>query len=182
MLYGLFALVTAVISGMMLTRLDRRNMLDARVDPGRLGGRYFDDESGREVVYRVKRLPIGMSVSWLAGYVSGALGIGGGILKVPTLNLWCGVPLRAAAATSGLMIGVTAVASIPIHYANGYILPGHAASAGARRAARIAGGILVRRSGTGAMAETADGVPAVLGLDAVPGQGPIVIDHCGRRV
>ena len=45
------------------------------------------------------------------------------------LNVWCGVPMRAAAATSGLMIGVTAVASVPIHYANGYILPGYAAAA-----------------------------------------------------
>jgi uncharacterized membrane protein YfcA len=113
----------------MLTRLDHRNVLDASTDPGRLGGRYHDDESGREVVYRVKRLPVGLSVSWLAGYISGAFGLGGGILKVPTLNLWCGVPMRAAAATSALMIGVTAVASVPLHYANGYILPGHAASA-----------------------------------------------------
>jgi uncharacterized protein len=129
LLYALFALVTAAISAIMLTRLDHRNVLDARSDPGRLGGRYFDDESGREVVYRVKRLPLGLSVSWLAGYISGAFGLGGGILKVPTLNLWCGVPMRAAAATSALMIGVTAVASVPIHYANGYILPGHAASA-----------------------------------------------------
>ena len=61
--------------------------------------------------------------------ISGLLGIGGGILKVPVLNVWCGVPMRAAAATSGLMIGVTAVASVPIHYANGYILPGYAAAA-----------------------------------------------------
>jgi uncharacterized protein len=129
LLYALFAFVTAAIAAIMLTRLDRRNVLDATTDPGRLGGRYHDDESGREVVYRVKRLPVGLSVSWLAGYISGAFGIGGGILKVPVLNVWCGVPLRAAAATSGLMIGVTAVASVPIHYANGYVLPGYAASA-----------------------------------------------------
>jgi uncharacterized membrane protein YfcA len=69
-----------------------------------------------------------MSVSWLAGYVSGALGIGGGILKVPTLNLWCGARCARRRRAASL-IGVTAVASIPIHYANGYILPGHAASA-----------------------------------------------------
>ena len=88
-------------------------MLDAPTDPGRLGGRFYDDESGREVVYRVKRLPVALGVSALAGVVSGSLGIGGGILKVPMLNAWCGVPLRAAAATSALMIGVTAAASVP---------------------------------------------------------------------
>jgi uncharacterized protein len=129
LLYSLFALVTASMAGIMLARLDRRNVLDVSADPGRLGGRYHDDESGRDVVYRVKRLPVGLTVSCIAGYISGAFGLGGGILKVPVLNASCGVPMRAAAATSGLMIGVTAVASVPIHYANGYILPGYAGSA-----------------------------------------------------
>ena len=58
-----------------------------------------------------------------------AFGIGGGILKVPALNAWCGVPIRAAAATSSLMIGVTAVASVPIQYAHGYVNPPLAAGA-----------------------------------------------------
>jgi uncharacterized protein len=124
-----FAVVTALIAVLMLTRLDRRNVLDASVDPGPLGGRYYEEESGCEVVYRVKRLPVAMVVSGIAGIISGTLGIGGGILKVPMLNAWCGVPLRAAAATSALMIGVTAVASVPIQYAHGYIHPPLAASA-----------------------------------------------------
>ena len=70
-----------------------------------------------------------MLASLAAGGVSAALGIGGGILKVPVLNAWCGVPMRAAAATSALMIGVTAVASAPIQYARGYINPPLAAAA-----------------------------------------------------
>jgi uncharacterized membrane protein YfcA len=124
-----FAVVTALIAVLMLTRLDRRNVLDASIDPGVLGGRYYEEESGREVVYRVKRLPVAMLVSASAGIVSGSLGIGGGILKVPMLNAWCGVPLRAAAATSSLMIGVTAVASVPLQFAHGYIQPPLAAAA-----------------------------------------------------
>ena len=63
LLYALFALLAAGISTLMLTRLGHRNVLDARSDPGRLGGRYFDDESGCEIAYRVKRLPVAMSVS-----------------------------------------------------------------------------------------------------------------------
>ena len=70
-----------------------------------------------------------LGVSFLAGNVSAAFGIGGGILKVPVLNAWCGVPMRAAAATSALMIGVTAAASVPIHYAHGYVNPPLAAAA-----------------------------------------------------
>ncbi len=124
-----FAIITAAISAIMLSRLDRRNVLDTTVDPGVLGGRYYEDESGREITYRVHHLPMALAASFVAGNISGFLGIGGGILKVPVLNAWCGVPMRAAAATSALMIGVTAVASVPIHYANGYIRPPLAAAA-----------------------------------------------------
>jgi uncharacterized membrane protein YfcA len=125
----LFAIVTAAIAVLMLTRLEKRNVLEANADIGRLGGRFFEDESGREVAYRVRRLPVGMLASLLAGAISGTLGLGGGILKVPILNAWCGVPMRAAAATSALMIGVTAVSSVPIQYAHGYIDPPLAAAA-----------------------------------------------------
>jgi uncharacterized membrane protein YfcA len=119
-----FAIITAFIAAIMLSRLDQRNViLDPGAQPGTLGGRFYDEESGQEIVYRVKRMPAALAVSFVAGNVSGAFGIGGGILKVPALTAWCGVPMRAAAATSSLMIGVTAVASVPIQYANGYVIP-----------------------------------------------------------
>jgi uncharacterized protein len=125
----IFAVVTTAIAILMLTRLDRRNVLDASLSPGALGARFHDDDTGRDVVYQVRRLPLGMSASFLAGYVSGTLGIGGGILKVPVLNAWCGVPMRAAAATSALMIGVTAAASAPQYFARGDVNPPVAAAA-----------------------------------------------------
>jgi uncharacterized membrane protein YfcA len=125
----LFAIVTAGIAAMTISRLERRNVLEAEADIGALGGRFYDEDTGREVSYRVKRLPVALLASLLAGSVSGALGIGGGILKVPVLNAWCGVPMRAAAATSALMIGVTAVSSVPLQYARGYVTPPLAAAA-----------------------------------------------------
>jgi uncharacterized protein len=118
----IFASVTAFIAIIMLSRLDRRNViLDTAVDSGRLGGRFHEEESGGPVVYRLKRVPLAALVSVVGGYVSGILGIGGGILQVPALNAWCGVPIRAAAATSAVMIGVTAAASAPIFYGRGDI-------------------------------------------------------------
>ena len=126
-LFGAVAMVVAVI---MLTRLQRRNViLDPSVDPGVLGGRFHEDESGCTVTYRVKRLPLALVASFVAGNVSSLLGIGGGIIKVPILNAWCGVPLRAAAATSAFMIGVTATAGAVIYYGRGQIAPVLAASA-----------------------------------------------------
>ncbi len=119
-LFIMFSVVLAAITLLMLYRLERRNViLDPTAEPGPLGGRFYEEESAREVVYRVRRLPLGLFVSMVAGFVSGSLGIGGGILQVPALNAWCGVPLRAAAATSAVMIGVTAVSSVPLYYARG---------------------------------------------------------------
>ena len=126
----LFGMVAAVIAVIMLTRLQRRNViLDPNADPGVLGGRYHEDESGGVVTYRVKRVPVALVASFLAGNVSSLLGIGGGIVKVPVLNAWCGVPLRAAAATSAFMIGVTATAGAVIYFGHGQLIPALAAAA-----------------------------------------------------
>ena len=62
-----------------------------------------------------------MLVAFIAGVLASFIGIGGGILIVPALNSMCGVPLRVAAATSVLMIGVTAVPAAIAHYHLGYM-------------------------------------------------------------
>jgi uncharacterized membrane protein YfcA len=119
-LQRLFGVVTIVTAGAVLSRINRRNViLDPAADPGTLGGRFLDEESGTMVTYRVRRLPVGLLASFLAGNVSSLLGVGGGVLKVPALNTWCGVPVRAAAATSAFMIGVTATGGAIIYYGRG---------------------------------------------------------------
>lgn len=125
-----FSAVTAGIAAIMLSRLEKRNVIpDGAVEPGTFGGRFYEEESGRQVVYRLRRLPLALGVSLAAGSISGLLGIGGGILQVPALNAWCGVPMRAAAATSAVMIGITAAASAPLYYARGDIIAPVAAAA-----------------------------------------------------
>ena len=129
-LQRLFGIVAVVVAIIMLTRLRRRNViLDPAADPGILGGRYYEDESRTTVTYRVRRLPVALVASFIAGNVSSLLGIGGGIVKVPILNAWCGIPLRAAAATSAFMIGVTATAGAVIYYGHGQLEPTLAAAA-----------------------------------------------------
>ena len=119
-LQRLFGVVAAVVAIIMLGRLQRRNViLDPLADPGVLGGRFYEEESGGTVTYRVKRLPVALGASFVAGNLSSLLGIGGGVIKVPALNAWCGVPLRAAAATSAFMIGVTATGGAIIYYGRG---------------------------------------------------------------
>jgi uncharacterized membrane protein YfcA len=126
----LFGAVAAIVAFVMLGRLGRRNViLDPSVDPGPLGGRYYEEESRATVSYRIKRLPVALLASFAAGNVSSLLGIGGGVIKVPALNAWCGVPLRAAAATSAFMIGVTATAGAVIYYGRGQLVAPLAAAA-----------------------------------------------------
>jgi uncharacterized membrane protein YfcA len=125
----IFALVTAMIGATTLMRINRRNVLASDGEPGPLGGRYVDQERGGPVAYRVRRVPLALAASFIAGNVSSLLGIGGGVIKVPILNAWCGVPVRAAAATSAFMIGVTAAGGAIIYYGNNQLIPSLAAAA-----------------------------------------------------
>jgi hypothetical protein len=84
---------------------------------------YYEETLKKRIDYRVVKLPAGLSLSFLAGIFSGLLGVGGGIIKVPALNVIMGVPLKAATATSNFMIGITAVVSSIIYFYNGYINP-----------------------------------------------------------
>lgn len=119
-----------------------------------LGGAYMDLGHHRLVAYRAVRLWIGWAVSLLAGLLSGLLGVGGGFLKVPAMNLGMKVPIKVAAATSNFMIGVTAVASLFVYFTRGYVVPFVAAPlalgvavgayAGARSSQRFSGRVLGR--------------------------------------
>jgi uncharacterized membrane protein YfcA len=125
--FGVVAMAVAIV---MLSRINRRNViLDPAADPGRLGGRFLDADSGKVVTYRIKRMPLALFASFVAGNLSSMLGIGGGVVKVPVLNAWCGMPMRAAAATSALMIGVTATGGAIIYYGHGDLQPLAAAPA-----------------------------------------------------
>jgi len=117
----IFGTLAVVIAGVMFVRLNRRNVMPQGADIGTLGGRFLDFDTGEEVVYRVKRLPVALAVSFSAGALTALVGIGGGILIVPMLNSLCGVPLRVAAATSVFMVGVTAVPSLTFHWAGGFL-------------------------------------------------------------
>lgn len=124
----LFALLTGVIGVVTLARLSHAEPA-VEEDPGTLGGSYRDAALDRVVTYRVRRLPLALFASLLAGNISTLLGVGGGIVKVPVLNAWCGVPMRAAAATSAFMIGVTATSGAVIYYGRGDLVPELAAAA-----------------------------------------------------
>jgi len=68
-----------------------------------------------------KNESVGMGLSFLAGNVSSLLGVGGGVIKVPVMNLIMGVPLKIATATSNYMVGITAASGAVIYLLRGDI-------------------------------------------------------------
>ncbi len=60
---------------------------------------------------------------YLAGAISGMLGIGSGVLKVLAMDLAMRFPIKASTATSNFMIGVTAAASAGVYFARGDVNP-----------------------------------------------------------
>lgn len=86
-------------------------------------GEYHDKASGQRVAYAARAVPTGLAAGFFAGNVSAILGVGGGIIMVPVMVSRMGIPMRVAAATSTLMIGVTAVATAVPYYAAGEVDP-----------------------------------------------------------
>jgi uncharacterized membrane protein YfcA len=73
--------------------------------------------------YRVSRAKSGFGLMYVAGVLSGLLGIGSGALKVIAMDRIMGMPFKVSTATSSFMIGVTGVASAAIYLKRGYIHP-----------------------------------------------------------
>lgn len=90
---------------------------------GRFIEEFHDPALGRVVRYGVRRLEAAMGTAFFAGNLSGLLGVGGGVIKVPVLHLFCGMPIKAAAATSNFMIGVTGAAGAVVYAMHGELDP-----------------------------------------------------------
>lgn len=98
-------------------------LVPADADAGGLGGAYEDAAAGQAVRWRARRVALGVALSSLAGVLSSLVGVGGGTIKVPVMNLIMGVPLKAATATSTFMIGITGAASAVVYAARGDLIP-----------------------------------------------------------
>lgn len=119
----LFALMLFPISALMF--LKGRGGLKRPVSEavGAADHYFFDPSINSRVGYKVKNLKAASIMSFFAGSLSGLLGLGGGILQVPVMNLMCGVPMKAAAATSNFIIGVSAAASAIVYFRKGLFVP-----------------------------------------------------------
>jgi uncharacterized membrane protein YfcA len=142
-LFVIFGLMLGYSAVMMFRRRHVSHAHFARTDPLadrlRLHSEYFDPAVNQTIVYRVGRTKFGFALMYVAGVVSGLLGIGSGALKVPAMDLAMGLPIKVSTATSNFMIGVTAAASGGVYFARGEINPFIAAP--------VAAGVLLGATG-----------------------------------
>ncbi len=89
----------------------------------RLHGDYYDPALHRRVAYQLTGVPQGFGLMWLAGLISGLLGIGSGVFKVLAMDIFMRAPMKVSTTTSNFMIGVTAAASAGIYFLRGDIHP-----------------------------------------------------------
>jgi uncharacterized membrane protein YfcA len=87
----------------------------------RLEGEYPAEDGLRP--YVAQRVPAGFGIMFLAGGLSGLLGIGSGAVKVLAMDQDMRLPFKVSTTTSNFMIGVTAAASAGIYISRGYIMP-----------------------------------------------------------
>jgi uncharacterized membrane protein YfcA len=88
----------------------------------RMDGSYPTPEGRKS--YHVYHVPLGFGLMFLAGVLSGLLGIGSGAVKVLAMDQAMRIPFKVSTTTSNFMIGVTAAASAGIYLRQGYIDPG----------------------------------------------------------
>jgi uncharacterized membrane protein YfcA len=86
----------------------------------------YPTEKGPQA-YVAQNVPAGFGIMFIAGILSGLLGIGSGAVKVLAMDHAMKLPFKVSTTTSNFMIGVTAAASAGVYLGRGYIAPGLAA-------------------------------------------------------
>ena len=89
----------------------------------KLPGTYSDRRTHQDIPYHVAHVRIGFGMMYVAGLISGLLGIGSGTFKVLAMDTAMRLPMKVSTTTSNFMIGVTAAASAGIFFQRGDIDP-----------------------------------------------------------
>jgi uncharacterized membrane protein YfcA/uncharacterized membrane protein len=126
-LFILFGFVLLVSAAPLIVRIGEelpRNIVSDRFARQlALPNTYHDERLGRDVAYGVTHVPAGFGMMYIAGVISGLLGIGSGTFKVLAMDAAMRLPMKVSTTTSNFMIGVTAAASAGIYFQRGAINP-----------------------------------------------------------
>jgi uncharacterized membrane protein YfcA len=120
-IFGVFLLYCA-ISSLYKAKQQEKNFVSDKIALSLKLNNSYPTQTGLQE-YPVHRAPLAYLIMFLAGGLSGALGIGSGTLKVVALDRVMGLPFKVSTTTSNFMIGVTAAASAGLYLKQGYIDP-----------------------------------------------------------
>jgi uncharacterized membrane protein YfcA len=120
--FGVVLLGSAYLSSRRRDETPYTGPVGPFVEKLRLGGSYPTPEGPQH--YSVRRVPLGFGMMYVAGVLSGLLGIGSGAMKVLAMDHAMGIPFKVSTTTSNFMIGVTAAASAGVYLSRGQIDPG----------------------------------------------------------
>lgn len=129
-LLGLFSLVVFYSAFYMIRNPERLSVPIPEGSTDKIPFVYSNrmDVTRGFVQYRAKRVPSSIGISGMSGALSSLIGIGGGSVNVPMMNVWMGIPMKIATSTSSFMISVTAMSGAIIYYLGGILLPTVAAA------------------------------------------------------
>lgn len=84
---------------------------------------YFEESEGKVYQYKAKRAFLGIILIFVVGLIGGFFGMGGGWAITPVLNMGMGLPLKVAAANSGVILGIANCVSTWKYIFNASIIP-----------------------------------------------------------
>src|SRR5436305_1508822 len=120
-IFAIVLLYSAYVSRRTRPRTDTEEPPDPQATKLKMNGSFPNTSGVRQ--YNVYHVPTGFGVMWIAGALSGLLGIGSGALKVVAMDQAMKIPFKVSTTTSNFMIGVTAAASAGVYLSRGYIDP-----------------------------------------------------------
>lgn len=120
--FGLVLIYSSYLSSRPRTETVRKDPPDRLATLLRMDGTYPTPQGPQ--TYHVHGIPLGFGLMFIAGALSGLLGIGSGAVKVLAMDQAMRLPFKVSTTTSNFMIGVTAAASAGVYLNRGYIDPG----------------------------------------------------------
>jgi hypothetical protein len=126
------------VMGIVMTAVSAYLLWRPVPETGRPAGAAAGAISQDESIHRLGtyNLPLGVGLSFIVGYLSSVLGIGGGIIHVPALVNLLGFPVHVATATSHFILAFMSLAGTAVHAATGVL------EEGLGRAAMLAVGVV----------------------------------------
>jgi uncharacterized membrane protein YfcA len=84
---------------------------------------YWEKSLEKVISYKIARAPVGIILFCIVGLISGLFGVGAGWAMVPVLNMGLLAPVKVAAASSKVLIGIGDTGAIWPYLANGAVFP-----------------------------------------------------------